>query len=187
MALARARKATIEPGAFRQVMGRFVTGITVVTAATAEGPAAGLTVNSFTSVSLNPPLVLVCVDLTSQLLPTLHASGHFAVNILAGEQEALARCFASRTAERYEQFCHALYHSGTTGSPILVGALASIEARIIAEYPGGDHVIFLGEVVALGTDDGENGASDEGRSGAPGEAGERCPLVFYHSRYRRLA
>jgi flavin reductase (DIM6/NTAB) family NADH-FMN oxidoreductase RutF len=99
-------EASIEKEAFRQVLGQFATGVTVVTTATGEG-LSGLTVNSFTSVSLDPPLVLVCVDLTSQTLPCLRASGYFAVNVLTGEQEALARCFASRSGERYEQFCRA--------------------------------------------------------------------------------
>ncbi len=178
-------EASIEKEAFRQVLGQFATGVTVVTTATGEG-LSGLTVNSFTSVSLDPPLVLVCVDLTSQTLPCLRASGYFAVNVLTGEQEALARCFATRSGERYEQFCRARAHPGATGSPILDGTLAFIEARIVAEYSGGDHVIFLGQVVALGAEAQEYSALDEGRSGAPGEARETSPLVFYHSHYRRL-
>src|SRR6266404_10007171 len=140
---------TIEKDFFRQVMGQFSTGVSVVTTRSDEG-LAGLTVNSFTSVSLDPPLVLFCVDLRSIVLPFFRASGTFSVNILTGEQEALSRCFATSSQERYEYFCHASYHTATTGSPILDGALAFIDARVVAEYPGGDHVIFLGQVVAMG-------------------------------------
>ena len=142
---------TIEKEFFRQVMGQFATGITIVATATEAG-LSGLTVNSFTSVSLDPPLVLVCIDLTSHTLPFLRASGHFAVSFLTIEQEALSRCFATTSAERYDRFCHAPYHIAATGSPVLDGALAFIDARVVAEYPGGDHAIFLGQVEAMGTD-----------------------------------
>ncbi len=185
MTLLPAGETTREKNALRHVMGRFATGVVLVTTATATGPS-GMTVNSFTSVSLDPPLVLICVDLTSQTLPALRASGHFAVNVLAGEQEPLARCFATRSAERYAHFCSASYRVGATGSPVLDGALAFLEARIVAEFPGGDHAILLGQVVAMGTNDGEESAPDKGRSLAPGEAQEPSALVFYHSRYCRL-
>src|SRR6266581_1783967 len=142
---------TIEIDFFRQVMGQFTTGVTVVTTRSHEG-LAGLTVNSFTSVSLDPPVVLICVDLYSTTLPFIRASGTFAVNILTSEQEALSRCFATTSEERYKHFCHASYNIAATGSPILDGGLAFIDSRIVAEYPGGDHVIFLAQVVAMGTD-----------------------------------
>jgi flavin reductase (DIM6/NTAB) family NADH-FMN oxidoreductase RutF len=177
------QEGVIGKGEFRAVLGAFATGVTVVTTATAEGPA-GMTANSFTSVSLDPPLVLVCVDLTSHTLPFLRASGFFAVNILAGEQAALARCFATRSEERYGQFCHAPWHPGVTGSPILGGALASLEAQIVAEYPGGDHTIVLGQVVALGPGGGERGGLER----VPGEpvdasARDTPALVFYRSHF----
>src|SRR5438876_10085606 len=142
---------TIEIDFFRKVMGQFTTGVTVVTTRSHKG-LAGLTVNSFTSVSLDPPLVLICVDVYSTALPFIRASGNFAVNILTSEQEAFSRCFATTSAERYEHFCHASYHIASTGSPILDGALAFIDSRVVAEYPGGDHVIFVSHVVAMGTD-----------------------------------
>ena len=192
---------TIEKDFFRQVMGQFATGVTVVTTRSHEG-LAGLTVNSFTSVSLDPPLVLICVDLYSTALPFIRDSGTFAVNILTSEQEALSRCFATTSEERYEHFCHASYHSAATGSPILDQSLAFIDSRIVAEYPGGDHVIFLGQVVAMGTDGQAAFASakDQEHSNLAelklGEAGEvyfqryndqKTPLAYYRSQYRHLA
>ena len=192
---------TIEKDFFRQVMGQFSTGVSVVTTRSDEG-LAGLTVNSFTSVSLDPPLVLCCIDLRSNVLPFFRASGTFAVNILTSEQEALSRCFATSSQERYENFCHANYHIAATGSPILDGALAFIDARIVAEYPGGDHVIFLGQVVAMGTDgqatfateiDKEHSTLTEWSNDEPGETyllhgrGLKLPLVYYRAQYRHLA
>ncbi len=191
---------TIEKVFFRQVMGQFSTGVSVVTTRSDEG-LAGLTINSFTSVSLDPPLVLFCVDLRSIVLPFFRAGGTFAVNILTSEQEALSRCFATSSQERYEYFCHASYHTAATGSPILDGALAFIDARVVAEYPGGDHVIFLGQVVAMGTDgraafasevDKQQSTLPEWSNDEPGEAyilrsrDQKLPLVYYRAQYRHL-
>jgi flavin reductase (DIM6/NTAB) family NADH-FMN oxidoreductase RutF len=103
---------------FRQVMGRFVTGVTIATTHSQTG-IAGLTITSFTSVSLNPLLVLICVDLRSQALPFFRESGVFAVNMLTEEQEKLSKCFASSFEERYTCFCHANHYSAATGAPIL--------------------------------------------------------------------
>src|SRR5258708_1053110 len=153
----------IEKDFFRQVMGHFATGVTVVTTNN-HGELAGLTVNAFCSVSLDPPLVLVCVDLSSTTLSHMRDSGIFAVNILTDKQEELSSCFATSSSERYENFCYAEHHVATTGAPIIDGALAFIDARIVAEYPGGDHVIFLGQVEAIGTTDYvafANGAASE--------------------------
>ena len=134
---------------FRQVMGQFATGVAIVTGATPEG-VFGLTVNAFTSISLDPPLIAICVDLRSQTLSRLRTSGCFAINVLEASQEALSQCFATPSAERNESFCHVPYHVAVTGSPVLSGVLAFLDARIVAEYPGGDHVIILGQVEALG-------------------------------------
>lgn len=192
---------TTEKVFFRQVMGQFATGVTIVTTFYNEMPA-GLTVNAFASVSLDPPLVLICIDLHSMVLPLIRASGVFAVNILTSQQEALSRCFATSSNERYEHFCRANYHIAATGSPILDGILAFVDARIVAEYPGGDHAIFLGQVEAMGTD---------GRVYFPSEAGQerstltewrnmeadelpfvrekeqKMPLAYYRGQYRHLA
>src|SRR5437588_11410700 len=132
----------IEKGFFRQVMGQFATGVTIVTTCS-QGNPAGITFNAFFSVSLDPPLVMVCIDLISHTLPAIRESGSFAVNILTDEQEHLSRCFAGSTQERYEDFCHANFHTAATGAPIIDGSLALIEARVVAEHPVVHHVIFL--------------------------------------------
>src|SRR3989442_12914758 len=181
----------IEKGFFRQVAGQFATGVTVVTTCS-QGKPAGITVNAFCSVSLEPPLVLVCIDLISLTLPVIRESGSFAVNILTNEQEHLSRCFAGSTQERYEHFCHTNFHTAATGAPIIDDSLAFIDARVVAEYPGGDHVIFLGQVEAMGTNgqvvfarkaDREHTiVVEHGSNGA-----EKAPLAYYLGQYRHLS
>src|SRR5450759_1736872 len=188
---------TIEKDIFRQVAGQFATGVTVVTTSS-QGIRAGLTVNAFCSVSLDPPLVLVCVDLTSNTLPAIRESGIFAINMLTSDQEYLSRCFATSTEDRYEHFCHASFHTAATSSPIIDGCLAFLDTRVVAEYPGGDHVIFLSEVVAIGTDGQIAFANEEDTLHATildsaenvdgaktGE--EKIPLAYYRGKYRHLA
>jgi flavin reductase (DIM6/NTAB) family NADH-FMN oxidoreductase RutF len=184
----------LEKDFFRQVMGRFATGVTVVTAKSPKG-VAGLTVNTFCSVSLNPPLILVCVDLNSQTLPYIRESGAYAVNMLTVEQEHLSRCFATPSLERYERFCDAEYTEAVTGSPIINGVLAFVDARVVAEYPGGDHVIFLGEVVAMGTAGQVEFANEEDAQHSDillalhnGEeiTVDKSPLAYYRGQYRHL-
>ena len=181
----------IEKDFFRQVMGRFATGVTVVTARSRE-TLAGLTVNAFCSVSLNPPLILICIDLTSTTCPGIRDSGVFAVNMLTEKQEELSRCFATASAERYEGFCHACYHVAATGAPIIDDTLAFIDARVVAEYPGGDHAIFLGQVVAMGVagqvvfareaDSEHSTIIEHGSNGT-----EKAPLAYYLGQYRHLS
>lgn len=183
----------IEKDFFRQVMGQFATGVTVVTTSDERGPV-GLTVNAFCSVSLDPPLVLICVDLRSHALPRIRESGVFAVNILTIRQEQLSRCFATSSEERYENFCHASYHVAATGAPVIDDVLAFIDARIVAEYPGGDHVIFLGKVAAMGTngmvafaieDDKEDStlAEHDGNT----TTNKKAPLAYYRAQYRHIS
>ena len=182
----------IEKDFFRQVAGQFATGVTVVTTCS-QGKPAGITVNAFCSVSLEPPLVLVCIDLVSLTLPVIRESGSFAVNILTNEQEELSRCFAGSTEERYEHFCHASFHIAATGAPIIDDVLAFIDARVVAEYPAGDHVIFLGQVEAMGTNGHVAFAHEEDQqladlNGHINEAGnEKAPLAYYRGKYRHLA
>jgi flavin reductase (DIM6/NTAB) family NADH-FMN oxidoreductase RutF len=182
---------TIDKVFFRKTAGQFATGVTIVTTSN-QGVLAGLTVNAFCSVSLDPPLILISVDLNSATLPVIRESGIFAVNILTSEQEHLSTCFATSSEERYEDFCHANYHIAASGAPILDDVLAFIDARVVAEYPGGDHVIFLGEVVALGTDGEVAFADDKDRRHATLQAfdGELCaekaPLTYYRGKYRHL-
>src|SRR5947209_7567014 len=191
----------IEKDLFRLVMGQFASGVAVVTTRSSEG-LAGLTVNAFASVSLEPPLVLICIDLHSHVLASLRTSGTFVVNILTSEQEHLSRCFASSSQERYEHFCRASYHTAATGSPVLDDALAFIDTRIVAEYPGGDHAIFLGQVIAMGTEGEAIFASEAGKRKStlteylPKDSNEidlleikksRMPLAYYRGKYRHLS
>jgi flavin reductase (DIM6/NTAB) family NADH-FMN oxidoreductase RutF len=202
---------TIEKAFFRQVMGRFTSGITIVTT-NYHNVIAGLTVSSFTSLSLDPPLILICVDLASNTLETLRESKIFAVNILTSQQVELSRCFATPSQDRFEHFCHASYHTAATGAPILDDTLAFIDTRLVAEYPGGDHVIFVGQIEAIGTAGQVTFASEEGKShstlihyeeytdiinaqplqstnGANENSNHvtESPLVYYRGQYRRLA
>jgi flavin reductase (DIM6/NTAB) family NADH-FMN oxidoreductase RutF len=127
---------------FRMVMGNFATGITVVTTRDAKGNPYGLTVNSFTSVSLNPLLVLVCLDNHLSGLQAFRDSKHFGVSILSEHQEDLSRMFAKKDGERPSS----IYFEGKSGMPLLKNALAIMECETVKIYEGGDHQIFLGEV-----------------------------------------
>ncbi|GCE02961.1 flavin reductase family protein [Dictyobacter aurantiacus] len=186
----------IEKELFRQVMGRFATGVTVVTTSSND-VLAGLTVNSFCSVSLNPPLVLICIDNNSSTLPFLRESKIFAVNMLTKHQEQWSRGFATNSPERFEHFCNAPHYTVATGAPIIKDVLAFIDARIVAEYPGGDHVIFLGQVVAMGTPQqmgfvDEHGNVQPAPDSQPATNGhgihkDEEPLLYYGGQYRHLA
>src|SRR5215470_16093210 len=132
----------VTPDLFRQVMGNFATGITVVTTRDANGSPYGLTVNSFTSVSLDPVLVLVCLDNKLSGLQFFKESKHFGVSILSEEQEDLSRMFAKKDSERPPS----IYFEGKLGMPLLRNSLAVMECEIVKVYEGGDHQIFLGEV-----------------------------------------
>jgi flavin reductase (DIM6/NTAB) family NADH-FMN oxidoreductase RutF len=161
----------MEKAFFRQVMGRFISGVTVATTRYND-IIAGLTVSSFTSLSLDPPLILICVDQASSTLEILRQSKIFAVNILTLQQIELSRCFATSSEDRFEHFCHTAYHTAATGAPILDDVLAFIDTRLIAEYPGGDHVILVGQIEAMGTEEQVTFSSEEGKS--------HSTLIHYH-------
>lgn len=135
---------TIDPDSFRSVLGRFASGITVVTTRDAEQRDVGMTVSAFCSVSLDPPLVQVCVDRTASLHAALMGSTRYGVSILAAEQEALSRRFA--TADSTRRFDGVGYRRGESGVILLEDALAHLECRIVASHAAGDHTIFLAEV-----------------------------------------
>jgi flavin reductase (DIM6/NTAB) family NADH-FMN oxidoreductase RutF len=182
----------IEKEFFRQVMGRFATGVTVVTTRS-QGEIAGITVNAFCSVSLNPPLVLVCIDTKSNMLPLFRESKVFAVNMLTNKQEDISRGFASNSKERYENFYNASYHIAITGAPIIDGVLAFVDTRIVAEYPGGDHIIFLGQVEAMGTEGKVVFVNDEGQEQSTlinYDGTQRTenvhPLMYYQGQYHHI-
>jgi 3-hydroxy-9,10-secoandrosta-1,3,5(10)-triene-9,17-dione monooxygenase reductase component len=136
----------IEARLLRSVCGLFVTGVTVITSA-GEKCSMGTTVNSFTSVSLDPPLVLFCLHKESRLHELLEESGMFAVNFLAGSQERLAWTFAGKDTATLQDVAH---HRSISGIPILSEALAYLACKLVDKFEGGDHAIFLGEVVELG-------------------------------------
>src|SRR5438105_8302459 len=128
---------------FRSAMSRFASGVTVVTAKTESNQPSGLTVSSFASLSLEPPLVLICIDKRASIHDLLVEGRYFAVNVLAEDQEILSRRFASRDADR---FSGTGYTEGVTGVPLLNDVLVAVECRIVQTYPGGDHTIIVGEV-----------------------------------------
>jgi len=155
----------VDPARFRQVLGHFPSGVTVVTALTVRGPV-GLSVGSFTSVSLDPPLVGFLPALSSSSWPLIRDTGSFCVNVLAEDQEDMARLFATRGADRFTgRGWRAAPHSG---APILDGVLAWVDCDVEGVSEAGDHHFVLGRVRRLGV------------------TGEGRPLVFFRGGYRAL-
>jgi flavin reductase (DIM6/NTAB) family NADH-FMN oxidoreductase RutF len=134
---------SVDPDTFRSALGRFASGVTVVTSRDDGGRDHGLTVSAFCSLSLAPPLVLVCIDREASLHPVLKEASTFAVNILSAGQEAIARRFAAPETDRFDGIG---YVRGTNGAPILDDVLAYLECRKMTVTPGGDHTIVVGEV-----------------------------------------
>jgi flavin reductase (DIM6/NTAB) family NADH-FMN oxidoreductase RutF len=128
---------------FRDALGSFATGVTVVTALAPDGTPVGLTANSFNSVSLDPPLVLWSLARKSSTMAVFSACTHYAVNVLSAAQVALAQQFAARGVDRFAGVAHTL---GAHGIPLLTGALATFECYSRSQHQEGDHVIFVGEV-----------------------------------------
>jgi flavin reductase (DIM6/NTAB) family NADH-FMN oxidoreductase RutF len=147
---------------FRASLAMFATGVTIVTARTPAGVLVGLTANSFNSVSLQPPLVLWSLAQAAGSMPALSAGSHYAINILAADQKALAEQFASGRADRWDGVA---YTEGASGAPLLDGAAAHFECFNRSRYEEGDHVIFVGEVERCGH-----------RAGA-------SPLLFHGGRF----
>jgi flavin reductase (DIM6/NTAB) family NADH-FMN oxidoreductase RutF len=162
----------VDQALFRQIAGSFASGVTVVTTG-AEGDYQGMTASAFTSLSLTPPMILVCVDRTSRtgtlIQQSMESSGRFNVNILAADQEEVSRAFARSLAENESDSLRGVpYDLGQFGVPILKGTLAYFECHVALKYDGGDHLIFVGEV------------EDGGVSDRPG------PLLYFRGKYRRL-
>jgi flavin reductase (DIM6/NTAB) family NADH-FMN oxidoreductase RutF len=141
------RKRAKSPGfsstEFRTALGMFATGVTIVTARTPQGQLVGLTVNSFNSVSLKPPLVLWSLSQAASFMDAFRAGSHYAINILATDQQALALRFASRGLDR---FAGVALTEGACGAPLIVGSVANFECFNRSRHEEGDHVIFVGEV-----------------------------------------
>lgn len=151
--------------AFRDALGSFATGVTVVTAQGADGALAGLTVNSFASVSLDPPLILWSLSLYSPSLPIFQNCSHYAINVLAQEQVELSNHFAATQTDR---FAALEFNRGAAGAPLLPGCCAWFECKNEMRHAGGDHLIFVGLVESYRQE-------------------LRPPLLFQGGRYRSLA
>jgi flavin reductase (DIM6/NTAB) family NADH-FMN oxidoreductase RutF len=154
----------IGAGDFRHVLGHFASGVTVITTIDADKRPAGLTASAFTSVSLDPPLILVCVDHKSQTYPSLLERGRFAVNFLTVDQQDVSRRFASTKLDKFEVLP---YRMSELGLPLLDGALAYLECTTVNTHVEGDHTIFVGLVERASAVDGE-------------------PLLYFRGKYDRL-
>ncbi len=150
---------------YRDALGEFATGVAVITTRAADGRPVGVTINSFASVSLDPPLVLWSLGLHSPSLAVFESCSHYAVNILAADQAELSQRFAQSQDDRFAGIETSV---GAGGTPLLNGCSAWFECRNELRYPGGDHVILVGYVESFHRD-------------------EKPPLIFYGGRYRELA
>jgi flavin reductase (DIM6/NTAB) family NADH-FMN oxidoreductase RutF len=137
--------SAIDPRDFRNALGTFATGVTIITAAGSDGKPYGLTCNSFASVSLNPPLVLWSLGMFSQALSVFQNASHFTVNVLGASQQALANKFAKSSEDK---FAGVEWTAGLGNAPILTDSVANFQCRAANRYYGGDHIIFLGAVEA---------------------------------------
>jgi 3-hydroxy-9,10-secoandrosta-1,3,5(10)-triene-9,17-dione monooxygenase reductase component len=160
-------RETVDEATFRRVLARFATGVVVVTGTTDEGPA-GLTCQSFSSLSLDPPLVLLSTARSSRTWPRIERTGRFAVNVLGAAQQDVSERFAVSGGDK---FAGQPWRRGVLGNPLLDGALAHLECDVHAVHDGGDHVIVVGRVRALE---------------APGLEAD-SPLIYFRSGYRSLA
>ena len=136
----------IDADTFRAVLGRFATGVTIVTARDAAGVDHGMTVSAFCSLSLDPPLVLLCVDHAASMHDLLLGHPRFGISILSSRQESYSRRFADKSTERSERFDGIAYARGDSGVVLLDEALAHLECRMIGHHDAGDHTVFIAEV-----------------------------------------
>ena len=156
----------IDSDLFKQGLSRWASGVTVVTTRTDDGPS-GLTASAFSSVSAEPPLVLVCVNMSSGSCDPIREAGFFAVNILKSDQIDISNRFAS-SKDKHLRFAGETWTDGPIGAPMLSGSLASLECRVVSEMEQGTHRIYIGEVTHL----------------VPGEG---QPLLYYRGGYRAIA
>ncbi len=152
---------------FRNVLGQFATGVTVVTTNAPDGTPLGVTVNSFTSVSLDPPLVLFCLERDAFCCPAFERSTHFAVNILGSGQRALSDRFAEPGTDKTDKWSDLEIRIGDHGCPLLPGTLGALECERHAMHDGGDHIILIGRVLSL-------------------DANSGSPLVYFRGAYTAL-
>ena len=159
------RAAPVTSAEFRRACGRFATGVTIAGVVDPEGVPHGLTVSSFASVSLDPPLVLICLGHDVSVIEAFRAATHFGISVLSESQRHLSERFARKGHDRFDGVP---WQPGETGVPLLAGALAAIECEVRQRFTSGDHDIFVGEMVGARVAEGE-------------------PLIHFASRYRRLA
>ena len=159
------KKTVIAADEFRRALGHFATGVTTVTTLDADGRPTGLTASAFTSVSLDPPLILVCVDHKSQSYPPLLERGRFAVNVLRRDQEMVSRRFAST---RLDKFDGVPFRMSALSLPLIDEALMQLECVTVSTHVEGDHTIFVGRVERAHVGSGE-------------------PLIYYRGQYDRLS
>jgi len=161
--------AGTRPERFREVMGHFATGVSVVTTFDGDRPQ-GITVNAFSSVSLEPALVMVALDRRRFITPMVRATGRYAVNVLGVDQQALSDCFAhAPVSPGREAFCGASWTLGPTGLPLIDGAIATLECTVVETFSAGDHDLFIARVDSL----------QQERRGVG-------PLLYYRRHYLRI-
>ena len=150
---------------FRATLGSFATGVTVVTALAANGERIGVTISSFNSVSLEPPLILWSLSNNSPNIDAFRKATHYSVNVLAADQQEISNRFAAQSGDR---FIDVPVHAGSHGVPLIDDTCATFECTNEIQYPGGDHLIFVGRVAHFS------------------QASEKSPLIFHNGRYRTL-
>lgn len=156
---------SVDKAEFRRALGHFAAGVTVVTSKFADGHVAGITVTAFSSLSLDPPLVLVCIDKRARIHDRLEKNTAFAVNMLAQDQEVISRRFSTKGPDPFHETG---YREGVTGAPLLDGSIATIECHVVELLSGGDHTIVVGEVEATNVNEGK-------------------PLLYFRGGYGQLA
>lgn len=157
--------ASFDPREYRNALGSFATGVTIVTTRDESGQPVGVTANSYNSVSLEPPLILWSLARTSRSFDAFQRASHFAIHVLTGDQEDLAIRFASRGEEK---FAGLDIGEGVGGTPLLENCATRLQCRAVARHDGGDHVIFIGQVERFDSGSGE-------------------PLLFHQGRFGRIA
>ncbi|MGA2273198.1 MAG: flavin reductase family protein [Bryobacteraceae bacterium] len=162
---AQDRSERVSSDDFRRACGRFTTGVTIASAVDRQGTPHGLTVNSFTSVSLDPPLVMVALAHSASVMDAFREARFFAVNVLAAGQRSLSERFALKGHDRFDGLA---WHAGETGAPLLPETLAEIECAVRHRFTAGDHDLIVGEMVRALVREGE-------------------PLLYFSGRYRKLA
>lgn len=155
----------IEAETLRQILRRFAAGVTVITSVNEEGAPVGMTATAFSSVSIDPPMILICVDATARTRLAIERAGRFAVNVLADAQEDMSKRFASKDTDKFTGV--AWHAGGATGMPVLDGALGAVECLVDQAVAAGTHIVYIGAVQA-------------------GSVGAGEPLIYYEGAYRRF-